>query len=545
MNSIRLPRGQKRNIVTLALSLLLAALTVALALLLPYLQRKYNTYIDMTPEGLYTLSDAMKAEIRDVDAPVEILFLTDEGRLLDHPLLRYVYLMARDLSEENPGITVRAASLADNPTAFDGFRDARGTALSPTDVIVHSGERYKILSAESFFGKENDEYVTYNGEYRIASAILSVTTYGEGPQALFAVGHGERYYVEGDAGSDPSLSAFAELLRETGLRVGKIDLDAVDTLPEDCVLLIFLGTREDYSAGNIYDYNAPSALKKLDRFLYEKRSVMVFRDGLDDPLPDFEDYLSAWGIGFTDTLVTAPEESLSGTLAGTDGDRLIASYPDKIKDTPAYEMVKDIVSLQTPPKTVLANTMALKSTFLKNPVYTSESVSRAICPLFYAGASAEAKDERGYTVFAKGSCPPIAMLSVEATLVGGEHKMSYVMAAGSTAMVENDYLADAAFGNADVLRSVLRTVARTDVFASGEVGGFDMNATAYGGKWYEDTQLSVEGKANTVFYSMTEYKDFAVMTTARVVAVCVAIFLVPVLVLPLCGVIVLRRRKDR
>lgn len=545
MNRIRLPRGQKRNIITLTLSLLLAVLTVALALLLPYLQRKHNTFIDMTPEGLYTLSDAMKTEIRDVNTSVEILFLMDEGRLLDHGLLRYVYLMARDLSEENESVTVRAKSLADDPTAFDDFRDARGTALSATDVIVHSGDRYKILSAESFFGKENNEYVTYNGEYRIASAILSVTTYGDGPQALFAVGHGERYFVEGDAGSDPSLSAFAELLSEAGLRVGKIDLDAVDALPEDCVLLIFLGTEEDYTAGDIYDYHSPSALKKLDRFLYEKRSVMVFRDGLDAPLPDFEDYLASWGIGFTDTLVTAPEESLSGGLAGMGGDRLIATYPDRIKDTPAYEMVKDIVLLQTPPKTVLAGTMALKNTFLKNPIYTSESTSRAVCPLFYAGASAEARDADGYTVFAKGSCPPIAMISVEATLIGGEHKMSYVVAAGSTAMVSNEYLADGAFGNADVLRSVLRTVSRTDVFASGEVGGFDMNATAYGGKWYEDTQLVTEGKVNTVFYSMNEYKDFAVMTTGRVTAVCVVIFLVPVLVLPLCGAVVLRRRKDR
>lgn len=545
MNRIRLPRGQKRNIVTLALSLLLTALTVVTALLLPYLQRKNNTFIDMTPEGLYTLSDAMKTEIKDVSTPVEILFLMGEGRLLDHELLRYVYLMARDLAEENQSITVRAQSLAENPTSFDRFRNARGTALSPTDVIVHSGDRYKVLSAESFFGKENNEYVTYNGEYRIASAILSVTTYGDGPQALFAVGHGERYFVEGDAGSDPSLAAFAELLRETGLRVGKIDLDAVEQLPDDCMLLIFVGTKEDYSAGNIYDYDSPSVLKKLDRFLYEKRSVMVFRDGFDDPLPDFEDYLASWGIGFTDTLVTDPEQSLSGGLAGFDGDRLIATYPDKVKDTPAYEIVKDIVSLQTPPKTVLAGTMALKNTFIKNPVYTSESTSRAVCPLFYAGASAEARDENGYTVFAKGSCPPVAMLSVEATLVGGEHKMSYVMAAGSTAMIENDYLADGAFGNADVLRSVLRTVSRTDVFASGEVGGFDMNATAYGGKWYEDQQLANEGRVNTVFYSMTEYEDFAIMTTGRVVAVCVAIFLVPVLVLPFVGAVVLRRRKDR
>ena len=143
-----------------------------------------------------------------------------------------------------------------------------------------------------------------------------MTTYPNGPYAYFATGHGERYYVEGDAGSDPALSTFAELLRDTGLRVGTLNLDEVEQIPDDCVLLIFCGTQTDYKAGDIYDYNSPSVLKKLDRYLFGHKSVMVFRDALDTPLPNLEDYLAEWGIGFTSTHVTSPEEALNDALTG-------------------------------------------------------------------------------------------------------------------------------------------------------------------------------------------------------------------------------------
>ena len=551
MKKLCLPKGRRRNTVTLLLVLLLAAVLLAGNLLLPYAFRRAGVYIDMTPEGLYTVSEAMKTEIAELDTDVEILFLLDEDKLLNEELLRYVYIMSRKLADESEHISVRAVDLQKDPTAADAFKTAQGTSIHSTDVIVHSGSRYKILSAESFFGVDSDtgsdEYISFNGEYRIATAILSVTTYPNGPYAYFATGHGERYYVEGDEGSDPSLSAFAGLLGDMGLKVGTVDLEKVDAVPDDCVLLIFVGTKRDYSAGDIYDYNSPSTLKKLDSYLFKKKSMMFFRDAYADPLPNIEDYLAEWGIGFSDTHVTSREASLGDSLTGekNGGDRLIAVYPDADYDAPGYELIKDVAALGTPPKTVFANSMALKQTLASDPVYTSSITSRSVCPVFYAAEDATAKHEDGNIAFkAEGTGHILALIGMEATLEAGEHRYSYVFAAGSTEVISNEYLADAAFGNSDVMSSVLRSISRTDVYASGDVGGFDLNSDMYGGKWFDETQLSSEGK-NTVYHSQTSWDEYAQLTTGRLVTVIIFMAITPVVIVPLVGTIVLRKRKNR
>ena len=535
---------------TLLLVLFLALLLLAGNLLLPYAFRRAGVYIDISPEGLYTVTDAMKKEVSELDTDVEILFLMDEDKLLNHDLLRYIYIMSRKLSDESEHITVRAVDLGRDPTAADAFKTAQGTSIRTSDVIVHSGGRYKILSADSFFGVDSDtgsdEYISFNGEYRLATAILSVTTYPNGPYAYFATGHGERYYVEGDAGSDPSLSAFAELLRDTGLKVGKVNLDEVEAVPDDCVLLLFVGTETDYDAGDIYDYNSPSALKKLDKYLFEKKSVMFFRDALASPLPNIEDYLAEWGIGFSSTHLTSPDASLADITTGEkNGDRLIAAYPDKDYDAPGYELIKDIASLGTPPKTVFAGSMALRQTLPSDPVYTSSVTSRSICPVFYADAGAKAKNAIGQTSFdPAGDRHILALVGMEATLEAGEYRYSYVFAAGSTKVISNEYLADSAFGNADVMASVLRSISRTDVYASGDVGGFDLNSDMYGGKWFDDTQLSSDGK-NVVYHSQTSWDEYAQMTPLRLTVVVIAILITPVVFVPLIGTMVLRKRKNR
>lgn len=526
---------------------------LALNLLLPYALRRGGVYPDLTPEGLYTLTDAMKREIGALDTDVEILFLSDEDKLLEHSLLRYVYIMSKKLTKESEHVSVRTVDLASDPTAADAFKAAKGSALRSTDVVVHSGGRYKILEAESFFPLDDNgqKYASYNGEYRMATAILSVTTFAEGPYAYFAVGHGERYYVEGDAGSDPSLRAFADLLSDAGLRVGKLSLDEVDEVPDDCVLLIFCGTETDYAAGDIYDYETKSAIKKLDKYLYERNSVMVFRDAFAAPLPDFEDYLAEWGIAFTPTHLTSPEDSLADSVTGEkNGDRLVAAYPDKDYDAPGYALIKDVASLATPPKTVFANAMALKNTLGENTsVHITQNVSRAICPVFFASDAAKAHNAAGEIAFKpEGDAHILALVGIETAVKADENEYySYVFAAGSTAMISNDYLADSAFGNADVMASILRTLSRTDVYASSDIGSPDMNSPVYGGKWFEDTQLASTSSTgvNTVWYSQMEWEDFPLLTGKRMVGIMILVFLVPVLVIPFLGVAVLRRRKNR
>ena len=214
MKKLCLPKGKKRNALTLALCVGLAVLLLALNLLLPVLLGNGAIYPDLTREGLYTLTDGFLAEVEKVEEDVDIVFLTDRDYLLRNYETRYVYIMCEKLAKVNDRIHVKHLDLTKDPHAADEYLASKATTLAWNDVIVASRGRYKVLNALSFFTSENDEYVSFNGEYRLATALLSVTRYPDGPYAYFAVGHGEDYYVAGDEGSDPSLSLFAEMLGE-------------------------------------------------------------------------------------------------------------------------------------------------------------------------------------------------------------------------------------------------------------------------------------------------------------------------------------------
>ncbi len=540
MKKLCLPRGKKRNLLTLLLCVGLAVLLLALNLFLPYVLGEAAVYVDLTREGLYTLTDAFVKEVADIKQDVEIVFLADKDYLLGNYETRYVYIMCQKLEKVNDRISIRHIDLAKDPHAADAFRTTKATELLWNDVIVNSGGRFKVLNATAFFTSENDVYVSFNGEYRLATAILSVTRYPDGPYAYFATGHGEKYYVEGDEGSYGELSLFAEMLGDLGLRVGKLSLDQVSEIPDDCVLLIFYETETDYASGDKMDFYASSAIAKLDAYLAKDKSMMVFRGALAEPLPIFDEYLAEWGFAFDGTRVDSPEESLISSSGGS-GNRLVATYPDAETAAVGYSIFSDLLNLATPPKTVLENATSLRGTWKGETVICGENVTRYASAAFYAGEKAKIYDKNGYIVD-RSSPIWLGAISSEAELSGGEYQYTYVFASGSPHMITNAYLGDTSLGNGDVVFALLRTISRTDVFASGEIGGFDLNKN-YGGKMFDELHLSAD-EVNEVWFGLEYYEYYKGMTTGSMVFMHIAVLGLPLLVLPVAGFYVLRRRKN-
>lgn len=540
MKKLCLPKGKKRNALTFALCVGLAVLLLALNLLLPLLLAKGAVYPDLTREGLYSLTDGFLAEVEKVEEDVDIVFLTDKDYLLGNYETRYVYIMCEKLAKKNERIHVKHLDLEKDPHAADEYLASKATTLKWNDVIVSSRGRYKVVNALSFFTQENDQYVSFNGEYRLATALLSVTRYPEGPYAYFAVGHGEDYYVEGDEGSDPSLSLFAEMLGDVGLRVGKLELDKIDAVPDDCVLLILCGTETDYADADVGDFYAPSAIAKIDEYLAKDKAMMVLQSAAASVLPTLNGYLAEWGFGFDGTTVTSPEDSLS-SLGDTAGTRLIATYPDEESFGAGYALLGDLLTLATPPKTLLENATSLHTTWKKDTVTVAPNTTRHVSAVFLASDKAKVKDKNGYEV----SLPSpvwLGAIASEAELKEGEYHYSYVFGAGSEALIRKDALADPSLGNGDIVFSLLRTIARTDTFASTEIGGFDMNMN-YGGKLFDEVHLS-DDTTNTVFFGLEYWREYKGMTTGAKVFMHIMVLAVPTVLVGLAAFYVLRRRQE-
>lgn len=544
MNKLKLPTGKWRNPLTLALLILLAAVLLAVSLLFPFLMHRYNWYPDLTPEGLYTMSDALVEELSGVDEDVEIIFCAEEDYLFGNDEMRLPYVTCKKLAAAHDRISLRHVNLVSDPNAVDDFKTTEGSKITWQTIIVRAGNRYKILSPASFYGSEEGEYVTYNGEYRIATAILSLTAYKNGACAYFAVGHGERYYIEGDEGSDPSLSAFYTMLGDLGMKVSKLELDKIDAVPEDCALLIMCDPNEDYAFFSD-TFDKTGALERLDKYLSERNALMVFRDADAVSLPVLDEYLDEWGFSFDYTKVTSKENSL-GTDAGEldSADRLIVTYPDEDSAAIGYSMISSLVDMATPPKTVMPASTSMRQSWTDYLLSVAEDTTRCVSAVFYAPSDAEARKGDGFLVPPKGGAHWLAAVTTEARLIGGEHQYSYVFAAGSTEMIENRYLADPAYGNGDVMFSIVRHISRADVYASSSLGGFDINSDNYGGKMFDETHLT-EGKENLVYHSLSDYTTYAGIGTGSYVLAVVWTLVLPLTAVGVTAFVVLRRRKHQ
>ena len=267
---------------------------------------------------------------------------------------------------------------------------------------------------------------------------------------------------------------------------------------------------------------------------------MVLQSAAAPILPTLNGYLAEWGFAFDGTTVTSSKDSLS-SADDTAGKRLIATYPDEESFGAGYALLGDLLSLATPPKTVLANATSLHTTWKDNTVTVAENVTRHVSAAFLAGDKADVTDKNGFAV-AMPAPVWLGAIASEAELKGGEYRYSYVFGSGSEALIRNEALGDPSLGNGDVVFSLLRTISRTDVFASSEIGGFDMNAN-YGGKMFDETHLS-DGEVNEVWFGLEYWHEYKGMTVGAKVFMHIMVLAVPAVAVVLTAFYVLRRRQD-
>lgn len=537
-----LPRRFGRGTVIAVLSALVLVGAFLLGIGANALKQEWNSYVDMTPEGLYTLTDTFLEEVSGVTDEVTITFCADPDVLLSNESTRYVYIMAREIERQKPNVKVVTCNVRANPTAVQQFRTTSSTVINWNHVIVSSGQRYRMLSAEAFWSVDStsNEYFAFNGEYKMASAMLSITAVSR-PFAYFAVGHGERVYdpTVTDDPENERLRGFWQLLRDVGLEVGTVDLDR-EAVPDDCVLLILNDPTEDYSVAreDWFTVGKTPALERIDRYLDGIGSLMVFKDP-EVSLPTLEEYLTEWGIAYQNGVTVKGPHSGEG---GEDvRERLLAVYPQKDTDPVGYSLFGDVAGLATAPRAVIPHSGYLTSTWVDSSKLSSVNVSAMTSAVFYSAADARAYDTAGALVSEEGS---YSLARMTAKVYTDEIKdyYSYVFCAASTEMIETAWIENPTYANYDLLFSAVRSISRTDEYASDALGGLNMNSQSFGGKrLVSEDLLSTEKE---VWKDGKLVYTYLAMTPAKVVVYTVLILL-PSLILCGVGIYVCVRRKHR
>ena len=462
---------------------------------------KVKVYTDYE---MYTLSDgcvelldqtfaelhASRAAKGEEDVKVELIFCDDPDNLMSKSASRYVYMTALCMQKAFPDyIEVRTIDVYKNPSAVQKYKTNSFATVYPSNVIVASGTEYRRLSINGFFtfsDSESTDPWAYSGEKMFCASILAVTK-AEAPIACLLTNHGESGYSD----------TFLSLLDDAGYEVIK-DFDlATDEIPADCRLIVCVDPQTDFAGYREIQNGTASAseIAKLDAFLDDENSLMVFFDADTPILPNLEEYLEKWGISIlraTDDVGDEENYLLRDdkTSLTADGQTLVAQYVDT---GIAASVLADMQSLAYPSKVVFRNATALKFSdyyrisYVVNEQSTSElaaSATEQIKEFSYGSYGIDGVYRSAYDMFlttdttrayAFGEAVTgegeevdpykLMIMTTETNLEPGDKNgyttvshTSYVLACASTDFLCDELLQSNSYGNTDMLSSVLRAL---------------------------------------------------------------------------------------
>ncbi len=554
-NSIFSGKTSRTKIITF-ITVIAIILIFALNLLLTYFAREGQMFVDLTPEGLYSLTGKMVEYCSDVldgkeggverDINVRILFCADPDVLVGSSVLRPSYFMALQLRNRfGNAITVETVDAVGNPALVAQYCTASRQEIRATDMIVSYDGRYMIADLTTFWTENS---FSYNGEYRMASILASITA-KDAPSVYFTSGHGEEYFDINNPDSEMSrkYSSLYDLITERGLEIKTIDLSdpEINEVPSDCALIIVNNPKTDF----VYDENSLSSfyyrseLEKIDRFLASHSGAIIVNKAYDVKLPVLEDYLKEWNIVFGDGVVK--DETNSPVGIDENGTALWGVYDiDSVGGAYYYEYA----NLASSPRMLFTNSGYV---YNLNPDSTitepgGHNTQRIYSSFIGTTDNAVAYKDATSTVFASDKgFKSLAAMTTRTCLdtSTAETTYSYVFASNSEDFLSNNMLANSSYANYNVLSSLISNISRTDRYASIDLGGTSLNSPSYGGKQLVSTTLSAT--TNKVYDPATKQVvkvNYAFGTTQQVIFTILAAAL-PTMALVMCLVMFIKRRN--
>ena len=497
---------------------------LVLNLLLSYFGQQKTVFFDMTPEGLYTLSDAMVDECDEMfgkitsygtDKKVKITFCTDPDYLVATSTSRLIYFMALKMQNKYPdAIEVETVNVRMNPTAVAKYKTTSLSAITSKNIIISYGDRYRVSTVDSFWASGNNTGSYYNGEYRVATLIRSVTAISQ-PKAYFVTDHGETYYDPDNKESEmsKSMAAFADLLTDRGLEIKTLKLSEVDRVPADCALLIINNPKTDftYDKDKLDEFFYVSDTEKIDRYLVTKQGAVMVAKDYRITLPVFENFLYEWGFKFSDSVVVDRESSLEDE--NNTATNIIAKYDTNV-DSYGYALYGEYADLSSAPLTVFSDTGSVECSFVESFTVTEPGTgyaSKQYAPYLTTSATAQRymRDEvtGEITTVLDGDVGQYHLAAVtvrsEIDPIANEKTYSYLFCVNSPGFLSNDVLAEASYANYDILSAAITNISRVDEHASMDLGALSGNSASGGGKLITSTAMSTD---DTTLYS-NKYKD--------------------------------------
>ena len=285
-------RSFKAGSYSIFAGLVVIAIAVAINLIMSTLPVSL-TQRDVSNQKLYTISEQTEQIVKGLSQDITVYWLVQPGseditveKLLDN---------YKDLSDK---IKVKHIDPVEQPNFATKYTTED---IYNNTLIVDNGTRSKVLGyydifqydySNSAYGYSNDYEVSFAGESVLTSAIDYVTN-SELPTAYCLTGHGEASLPD---------SIIKEIENENFLLNKELNLLSIETLPEDCDLLIINAPQTDISTDDknkLMTYLQNGGKLLLVTGLYENGEIQT----------NLEALMSSYGVTQEDGIVIEGDEN--------------------------------------------------------------------------------------------------------------------------------------------------------------------------------------------------------------------------------------------
>ena len=266
LKSISASAKMKYTTVGIIFTALVIAIVILLNVIISAFASNHRTYIDMTDEQVYSMSDAIKSlmdeNFEKTGAQVEIIFPYDKSAADSTTANSYIHSTAKLLEQRyKDNISLSYHDVVRDPDFYRKNNFAK-SASSNTIIIAKknsdgtfAGEYQAYRQATFFSGDENGNLYGYDGEYVFASAIIRLTL-EENPIVYFTTGHSEKFEAEKDENGNyilnddgtPKLKGLATVFEDIGFSVKLLDRETLSQgVPEDARSVVIYDPQFDFS----------------------------------------------------------------------------------------------------------------------------------------------------------------------------------------------------------------------------------------------------------------------------------------------------------
>ena len=257
---------------------------------------------DFTENELFSVSDATKNMLNELDEDVEIIALYDKTQSLATDYIADVIRLL-DVYDEYEHIEVSYVSLNDNPNIVnEKVGNATVSAYTEGDYIIKSEKRTKRVAFADMF-----EYgIDQNTGETVIAGNNAEKTFTTAIQYVVKDKIPKIYFSNGFSENNISLyeSVLDDLYKMLYINTDTINLQNVEKIPDDADVIVFLGPKTDLTASSyeilrewlefkagaaFFAFDSDSTGTKLTRFNKLLSEVFGLRVN-NDIVSDSEDY---------------------------------------------------------------------------------------------------------------------------------------------------------------------------------------------------------------------------------------------------------------